>query len=218
MLDQRRGEDVAEKRNPKHSSVNKLINNWHEYAKYYRTLILTRCSSLTRLIKNDQHGKRKHKRPKQHNLFPLLPFLCQCSVSLWPLGMMHPPLPVGCQRLGKVITGKQVINQGREKTQTYTDLLGNFVLTRRFMWKETEKENYLCAQSFAKSQTQNQIFTPFWLIQIRKNKIKPPQSRKPSDLSSVQQIISVSSTFRFFKVFQQYNKSNKWFIPSNYFD
>jgi len=133
MLDQRRGEDVAEKRNPKHSSVNKLINNWHEYAKYYRTLILTRCSSLTRLIKNDQHGKRKHKRPKQHNLFPLLPFLCQCSVSLWPLGMMHPPLPVGCQRLGKVITGKQVINQGREKTQTYTDLLGNFVLTRRFM-------------------------------------------------------------------------------------
>lgn len=112
-MDQGRGEDVAEKRNPKHSLVNMLINNWQEYAKYYRTLILTRCSSLTRLIKHDQHHKGKHRRPKQLDHLPLLPFLCQGDANLQALGMMHSPLLVVCQIAGKVGTGKRVTQQGR---------------------------------------------------------------------------------------------------------
>lgn len=113
-MDQGRGEDVAEKQNPKHSPVTTLINNWQEYAKYYRTLILTRCSSLTRLIKHGQHHKRKHRRPKGHNRLPLLPFLCQGDASPAPgEGMMHSPLLVVCQIAGKVVTGKEVTKRGR---------------------------------------------------------------------------------------------------------
>lgn len=66
--------------------VNTLINNWQDYAKYDRSLILTRCSSLSRLIKHEQHQERKHRRPKQHKHLPLLPFLCQGDANLQPRG------------------------------------------------------------------------------------------------------------------------------------
>lgn len=141
--DQGRGEDVAEKRYPKHSPVNMLINNWQEYAKYYRTLILTRCSSLTRLIKHDQHHERKHRWRKQQNHLPLLPFLCQGDANLWLVGMMHSPLLLVCQIVGKVLKEKWVTKQERWKAQTYIDLVGNLMLRKRSVSKSREKK-YLC--------------------------------------------------------------------------
>lgn len=84
--EQGKGEDASEKQNPKHSSVNKLINNWQGHAKYYRTLILTRCSSLTRLIKHDQHHKRKHRWPKRNNCVPCSLFFAKVMSVICPWG------------------------------------------------------------------------------------------------------------------------------------
>lgn len=97
-----RGEDAAGKQNPTRSPVNTLINNWQDYAKYDRSLILTRCSSLSRLLKHEQHHERKHRRPTQHNHLPLLPSLCQGDASLQPWGMMNFPLLSPDDGKGKV--------------------------------------------------------------------------------------------------------------------
>lgn len=149
--DQGRGEDVAEKRYPKHSPVNTLINNWQEHAKYYRTL--TRCSSLTRLINHDQHHKRKHRRPKWQNHLPLLPFLCQGDdANLWLVGMIYSPPLLVCQIVGKVLKGKWVSKEERWKAQTYTNLVGNLLVAKRLTSKSRKKNTCPCAHTFVKSQ------------------------------------------------------------------
>lgn len=173
-MDQGRGAVAAEKWNPKRSPVNTLINSWQEYAKYYRTLILTRCSSLTRLIKHRvvlSAPREKAHMSKATPPYSTTPSHFQDDANLWPLGMMHFPLLVVCQGVGKVVTGKRATKQGIWKAQTYTDLVGNLILTKSFVWKEAGKNTICqCAESVVKSQAGNQIFTPFWLIQKRKGK------------------------------------------------